>query len=203
MMTTVLEPFLGTDETRPQLTKLHNYKGWTVATDGRVIIGTEGATEGLDESTFMNSGLWELFHFGADRVIDYDFSTVPAIITNPCPLCEGCGKASLCNTCNGEGEKECSECFHVEQCSTCLEEGLVKGGNTDCVECGGDGQIPELQPVEVVPSVNCAATILHKLAVLPGISLHRIQPYVTFGFTFDGGRGACMMCRLPRKVTAE
>ncbi len=118
-----------------------------------------------------------------------------------CGICDGTGKATICDTCSGEGVSECNLDFE-HCCDDCNGDGWIAGQASTCPFCHGY----KIKRSIMIPLFGfyIDAVYLKKILDLPDV---RVGPPATekdpYLFVFDGGKGVCMGMREPKKLTSK
>ena len=146
MNTININDFFDPYEMRDYLSSPFNLNGRTIASNGYLIISFPqfGEFPEWDKSHYVDMG-----KITSQIYIDRDFKPMPDNLKFPdlvqCGVCAGTGKASVvkCQECDGEGEVELENDFHIYEfeCKSCDGDGeiITKGGNDECENCSGSG----------------------------------------------------------------
>lgn len=201
-MTFDITEFCSTDKTRPYLCVPFNSGGFTAATNGNILVRVP-----LMEAYAGNEGPPNFEKAVAGMDIPHEFGPLPPV--NPkfetCPRCGGQRYVADCETCNGEGDTECSECGHSCECDDCHGKGYFPcgegvEGSTHCDACMGNGTLPVERYVLINPTSCYDIRYLLMLQDLPGIMIAPRGENDPMIFKFDGGMGMLMPVSLSVKA---
>ncbi|BAK75787.1 hypothetical protein NH8B_0955 [Pseudogulbenkiania sp. NH8B] len=168
--------------------------GFIYATNGHVLVRVADSPD--IECSSEHAPLPTLDSLAEEAAALPDYKPLHIHLPPPttCGACDGHGKVSACNVCNGEGEFRHGR--HSYECRECDGHGFFgsTAGTIACTHCDGTGHGP-YQRVVVEREAGFARHYLALIQTLPNVKfaanakdpIHGIA-----GFLFDGGVGALM-----------
>ena len=183
-----LQAFCATESIQASFLRPFAVDGYTVATNGQIMIRVPGVADGVEELT-DKSKLADSVRKLFARQYD-DFVPLPAIPKRKaCEECKGTGRLAEddCDDCNGMGTFTHGR--HEYECEECEGTGRIK--DVYCFKCNGQGE--PFTSVQVGAD-KFQAKFLRMIAGLPGVRISVPGGFGTAAFVFDGGDGRLMPC---------
>jgi hypothetical protein len=206
-----LMPFCG--KKTPGLARPFLIGGSIYATNGKIMVaiendGRDGCAEAREH---LRATILSIVEKAAGRSGEYVVPPPSKVQRYECSVCNGSGKVytSPCPECSGEEKVSFENEYNYYECDcqTCDGEGkidMVDANANDqtpslvCGNCDGTGQVIRLTGQQV--GAICISDInLELIATLPNARIMAVSSeldHEPVPFTFDGGHGVVMPCRI-------
>lgn len=207
----ILDKFVSTDPYRSNLTTPWTIDEFTYATCGRTAVRVPGEID-IDEEEAAKSRPNITHHvFGKLNTsggVWFPVSKIEnPIIKVKCSDCLGTGNGyGQCAECLGEGEIECSECEHINECRTCGGTGQIRMPGKQCEHCSGTGFVDGYAREVNTPCAVVQGEFLARFQSLSDCEMHvpeKFDPLAIIAMRFNGGIGALMPWRAESARAAE
>lgn len=185
------------DSDRHAMKQPFSIGNYTYATDGHICIRVKRLNE-INENEYAPN---------PNKILVWDHNKIEKWFDLPkynlddfsyCSACQGTGKATECEECEGAGEIECESCSHKSDCNSCDGSGGYPGGDNICYSCKGTKKDTKYKGVEWRGKETLIA--IKYLIMLGDLKECKISDKGVHSdairFKFDGGEGLLMPLRL-------
>ena len=164
-----------------------NYKGYSYATDGKMMIRIPTTEPDTLDGKFPENVDTEFNWLAPVSIVETE-----NLKRVECPTCHGYGLPILkCDACDGRGEHYCSRCEDAHDCANCQGTGDYPDHDSTakCPDCNGNkGGFNKRVGNRII-----AYFYINKIQRLPNVRYQTCgKPEDAMRFTFDGGEGIIM-----------